>query len=46
MSDGEANFRNSNIPLGHAFKKWTIEEVQQEIKAGRSMEALLDGDWT
>ena len=46
VSGGEADFQNSNIPPGHAFKKWTLEEVQQEIKAGRSMEALLDGDWT
>lgn len=46
VSDGEAEFENSNSPPGHVFKKWTIEEVKQEIKAGKSVEALLDGDWT
>ena len=46
VSGGEAEFQNSNFPPGHVFKKWTIEEVEQDIKAGKSLEALLDGDWT
>ena len=46
MSGGEAEFQNSNFPPGHVFKKWTIEEVKREIKAGKRMEVLLDGDWT
>ncbi|KAL8820679.1 MAG: hypothetical protein Q9191_007464 [Dirinaria sp. TL-2023a] len=46
VSKGEVEYQNSNFPPGHVFKKWTIEEVKEEIKAGKRVEALLDGDWT
>lgn len=46
LSGGEVDFQNSNFPPGHNFKKWTIEEVKREIKAGKSVESLLDGDWS
>ena len=28
------------------FKRWTMEEVMAEIGVGKSVEALLDGDWS
>ncbi|KAL8951983.1 MAG: hypothetical protein Q9222_002075 [Ikaeria aurantiellina] len=46
VSDGNEPLQNTNFPPGHAFKKWTIEEVRKEISSGKRMEALLDGDWT
>ena len=46
LSVGEAEFQNTNFPRGHVFKRWTMEEVMEEIKAGKSVEALLDGDWS
>ena len=46
LSGGEAEFQNTNFPPGHAFKRWTMEEVMEEIKTGKSIEALLDGDWS
>lgn len=46
LSGGGANFQNTNFPPGHVFKRWTMEEVMEEIKAGKSVEALLDGDWS
>ncbi|KAK3167803.1 FAD-dependent monooxygenase dmxR9 [Lepraria neglecta] len=39
----------SNVPSATRVynKLWcTIEEVKKEIKAGKSVEALLDGDWS
>ena len=44
VSNGEAEFQNANFLPGHVFKRWTIEEVMAEIGAGKSVEALLDGD--
>ena len=46
LSGGEVDFQNSNFPPGHFLKRWTIEEVKKEIKAGKSVEAFLDGDWS
>jgi 2-polyprenyl-6-methoxyphenol hydroxylase-like FAD-dependent oxidoreductase len=46
LSDGEVELRNSNYPRGHKFRHWTIQEVQEQIKAGQSLEALQDGDWS
>ena len=46
VSGGKIDFHNENFPPGHVFKKWTIEEVIQDIKAGNRVEDLLDGDWT
>jgi len=39
-------FQNSNYPKGHNFQPWTIEEIQQQMKGGRRVEDLLDGDWS
>ena len=46
VSGGVVEFQNTNFPPGHKFRKWTIEEVKAEIKEGKRVEALLDGDWT
>jgi 2-polyprenyl-6-methoxyphenol hydroxylase-like FAD-dependent oxidoreductase len=43
---GEAEFKNTNFPAGHKFVPWTIEEVQEEIVAGKRVEDFLDGDWS
>lgn len=39
-------FRNTNIPPGHKFVHWTIEQIHTEMAAGKRVEHLLDGDWT
>ncbi|KAL6717308.1 hypothetical protein ACLMJK_005223 [Lecanora helva] len=41
-----APFKNTNYPPGHKFKPWTIDEVKQDIKDGKNIEAFLDGDWS
>ncbi|PHH89548.1 hypothetical protein CDD83_5807 [Cordyceps sp. RAO-2017] len=41
-----ADFRNTNIPPGHKFVHWTIEEIHRKMAAGAKVEDLLDGDWT
>ncbi|KAB8068439.1 hypothetical protein BDV29DRAFT_199418 [Aspergillus leporis] len=41
-----ADFTNTNIPPGHRFVPWTIEEVYREIEAGRKVEEKMDGDWS
>lgn len=39
-------FCNTNIPPGHKFVHWTLDQIQQEMAAGKRVEDLLDGDWT
>jgi 2-polyprenyl-6-methoxyphenol hydroxylase-like FAD-dependent oxidoreductase len=39
-------FRNTNIPPGHKFVHWTLEQIHKEIAEGKRVEDLLDGDWT
>jgi 2-polyprenyl-6-methoxyphenol hydroxylase-like FAD-dependent oxidoreductase len=41
-----AAFRNTNIPPGHKFVHWTLEQIHKEMAAGKRVEDLLDGDWT
>lgn len=41
-----ADFKNTNFPPGHKFVPWTIEEVYRDIKDGKRVEDLLDGDWS
>ncbi|KAF2118836.1 hypothetical protein BDV96DRAFT_619938 [Lophiotrema nucula] len=41
-----AQFQNTNIPPGHAFKPWTIEQVHEDVRNGRSIVDFLDGDWS
>ncbi|KAJ3526300.1 hypothetical protein NM208_g11261 [Fusarium decemcellulare] len=45
LSDGEVPLINTNYPKGHKFRKWTMKEVQEQIKAGQKLEELQDGDW-
>jgi hypothetical protein len=45
LSDGEVPLNNTNYPKGHKFRKWTMQEVQEQIQAGQSLEELQDGDW-
>jgi 2-polyprenyl-6-methoxyphenol hydroxylase-like FAD-dependent oxidoreductase len=39
-------FSNSNVPPGHTFVPWTMDEVVASMKAGKRVEDLLDGDWS
>jgi 2-polyprenyl-6-methoxyphenol hydroxylase-like FAD-dependent oxidoreductase len=41
-----ADFTNTNIPPGHKFVPWTIDEIERDIADGKRIEDLLDGDWT
>lgn len=41
-----SEFRNTNIPPGHNFVHWTIEEIHKQMADGKRVEDLLDGDWT
>lgn len=46
LSGGLTEFRNTNYPKDHCFRKWTIDEVRNEIASGSSIEQALDGDWS
>lgn len=39
-------FHNTNIPPGHKFKPWTLEQVHQDARAGKGVCDFLDGDWS
>ncbi|ETI19889.1 hypothetical protein G647_08904 [Cladophialophora carrionii CBS 160.54] len=39
-------FQNTNLPPGHLFKPWTIEEVREDARKGKRIEDFLDGDWS
>ena len=41
-----AKFQNSNLPPGHKFKPWTIEQVFEDAKKGKKVVDFLDGDWS
>ncbi|CAI6332013.1 unnamed protein product [Periconia digitata] len=41
-----APFVNTNLPLGHTFAPWTLNEVAEAMEKGTRMEDLLDGDWS
>ncbi|KAJ5518681.1 Monooxygenase FAD-binding [Penicillium expansum] len=41
-----AKFENTNLPSGHKFVPWTIEDVYKDIGEGKKIEQLLDGDWS
>ncbi len=41
-----AEFHNTNLPLGHKFRPWTIEEVHEDARNGKSVVDFLDGDWS
>nr|QCF41199.1 CcxH [Bipolaris sorokiniana] len=40
------SFQNTNIPAGHVFESWTIEEIHKDIAEGKVIADLLDGDWS
>ncbi|KAF2844830.1 putative monooxygenase [Plenodomus tracheiphilus IPT5] len=39
-------FTSSNVPPGHTFVPWTMDEVAASMKVGKRVEDLLDGDWS
>jgi 2-polyprenyl-6-methoxyphenol hydroxylase-like FAD-dependent oxidoreductase len=41
-----AEFSNTNLPPGHKFVPWTVDEVEKAMKEGKRVEDLLDGDWS
>jgi hypothetical protein len=41
-----SEFHNTNIPPGHVFVHWTIEQIHKEIAAGKKIAELLDGNWS
>lgn len=41
-----AEFKNTNIPPGHNFVHWTLDDIQKQMAAGKRVEDLLDGDWS
>ncbi|KAF1349192.1 hypothetical protein BDV97DRAFT_297389 [Delphinella strobiligena] len=41
-----ASYQNTNLPPGHHFKPWTIEEIHRNARDGLKIGDLLDGDWT
>ena len=45
LISGES-FRNTNLPPDHDFKPWTIEEIHDEVRKGKKVVDLLDGDWS
>ena len=38
-----ATFNNTNIPPGHVYRPWTIDQLLQAKENGE--EIVLDGDW-
>ncbi|KAH8166781.1 hypothetical protein CIB48_g1435 [Xylaria polymorpha] len=46
LTDGKVELRNTNYPRGHKYRHWTMDEVQEQIKAGQNLEDLQDGDWS
>ncbi|EFX02986.1 FAD-binding domain containing protein [Grosmannia clavigera kw1407] len=40
------DYHNTNIPPGHHFTHWTIEDISRQIAEGKRVEDLLDGDWS
>lgn len=41
-----AKFQNTNIPPGHNVKPWTIEDIQEDIRAAKGAVESLDGAWS
>nr|POE78422.1 fad-dependent monooxygenase mdpd [Quercus suber] len=39
-------FQNTNSPPGHHFEPWTVDQVYEDIRAGKRLEEMLDGDWS
>lgn len=39
-------FKNTNLPPGHEFKPWTIEQIHEDARNGKSVTDFLDGDWS
>ncbi|KAG5986887.1 hypothetical protein E4U54_005235 [Claviceps lovelessii] len=45
LVDG-ADFENTNLPPGHRFQSWTIEQIHEDMLAGKRVVDFLDGDWS
>ncbi|KAG5991260.1 hypothetical protein E4U52_003870 [Claviceps spartinae] len=41
-----ADFVNTNLPPGHTFEPWTIEQIHEDMMAGKRVADFLDGDWS
>ncbi|KAG6020203.1 hypothetical protein E4U41_002924 [Claviceps citrina] len=41
-----ADFENTNLPPGHRFVPWTIEQIHDDMLAGKRVGDFLDGDWS
>jgi 2-polyprenyl-6-methoxyphenol hydroxylase-like FAD-dependent oxidoreductase len=39
-------FQNTNLPPGHKFRPWTIEQIREDARNGESAADFLDGDWS
>jgi 2-polyprenyl-6-methoxyphenol hydroxylase-like FAD-dependent oxidoreductase len=39
-------FHNTNLPPGHKFVPWTIEQIIEDARNGKAVAELLDGDWS
>jgi hypothetical protein len=37
---------NINVPPGHTFVPWTVNELAEAIKVGKRVKDLLDKDWS
>ena len=44
--EGKKGFANSNFPVGHEMRSWTLEELERLRGEGKSAESLLSGDWS
>ncbi|KAG6314785.1 hypothetical protein E4U22_008473 [Claviceps purpurea] len=41
-----SDFENTNLPPGHTFEPWTIEQIHEDMMAGKRVADFLDGDWS
>lgn len=39
-------FENTNLPPGHTFVPWSIEQIFEDVKNGKGVIDFLDGDWS
>ncbi|KAK8123853.1 hypothetical protein PG999_003771 [Apiospora kogelbergensis] len=46
VTNGEVELHHTNIPRGYKHKPWTMAEVMEQIKAGKNLTELQEGDWS
>ncbi|KAK6827176.1 hypothetical protein PG987_010517 [Apiospora arundinis] len=46
VTNGEVELHHTNIPRGYKHKPWTMAEVMEQIKAGKDLTELQEGDWS